>query len=464
MIVFAALAGVVALLVFALARRFELEGRPDRWVAIVLVVMILESFVYPAQPTVPAGPFRVPLLGGGVRTHDLLVVVGLAARATVRPLPRRLRADGVLWFLAGVWFATAAVRGLLGGNPTSIVLFSGGSVVGLFGGYLLVAGCDPRRLADFFRARYLIPIGALVLLMAPNQLADDPAEFFGTGLGTISVDTASVFIALATFGVLIEWSRRPRSSLAVWLCIPLVLTPFTIEQRATLLQLGAVLLVVVWAVLHSEWNDRIHVTRVKLLWGSMLLLGGMMAILMISLSGSDSTVPLAEYYEDTFEAEGQQLSAQARQESFAVGVEEFLERPLFGDGLGHTYRITRPGSDFAVEPATYDNVVVDVATRAGIVGFVLFWSANAASVVAGWRAWRRSSDPAVAALALAAVAVLVGLVVKSGFESILEKGKLALIWGMTAGAIAAAARWVDQPSSPQQGDARPSFEGSSRWT
>jgi len=457
MILVAAPAGLA---LFLLARRWELDGRPERWVGVVLVALLVESLVYPSQVDVPTGPFRIPLLGGGVRSHDMLIVIGLAARATVRPLPRRLRLDGTLWFVTAVWFVTAGLRGILAGNPTNIVLFSMGSIVGLFGGLLLVAGCDPVRIGELFRKPFVVPLGVAMLLLIPNETSDAPVTLLGTDLGEISVDSASVFVSLAVIVVLVEWSSPRPNKWAVWMCVPLLLTPLAIEQRATLLHVGASALVLAWGVAHSRWTSRIYVPRVRLLWGSMLLLGGLMAVLMVSLSREEGSVPLAGYYEDTFASEGQQLSAQARRDSFAVGIEEWQEQPVFGHGLGHTYSIVRPGSRETVEPATFDNVPLDILVRTGIVGTLLFWSATFASIAAGLRMWRVHPDRMVAALSLGAVAVLVGLAVKSGFESILEKGKLAVIFGVAAGTIAAAGRSLDRVRSADH--RRP--VGAHRWT
>lgn len=448
------------LALFLLARRWELDGRPERWVGLVLVVLLVESLLYPSQVDVPTGPFRIPLLGGGVRSHDMLIVIGLAARATVRPLPSRIRLDGALWFVTAVWFATAGVRGLLAGNPSNIVFFSMGSVVGLFGGLALVAGCDPVRLGAMFRKPFVVPLGLTLLLLIPNTASDAPITILGTNLGVISVDTASVFVALAVIVVLVEWSSPRPNTLAVWMCVPLLLTPLAIEQRATLLHVGASALVLAWGVAHSRWTSRMYVPRVRLLWGFMLVLGGLMAVLMVSLSREEGSVPLAGYYEQTFAAEGQQLSAQARRDSFAVGIEEWQQQPVFGHGLGHTYTIVRPGSREAVEPATFDNVPLDILVRTGIVGALLFWSATVVSIVTGLKMWRVHPERIVAALSLGAVAVIVGLAVKSGFESILEKGKLAVVFGFAAGTIAAAAHSLDRDRSI---DRRPTV-GARTWT
>ena len=252
----------------------------------------------------------------------------------------------------------------------------------------------------------------------------------------------------------------------MWLCVPLLIAPFTIEQRATLLHLGASVMVVIWAVVSSEWNNRIHVTRVKLLWGSMLFIGVLMGVLMFNLAQSDSELPLAEYYDSTFQAQGQQESAQARRDSFRIGIEEWRDQPVFGHGLGHMYDVVRPGAREAVQASTFDNVPVDVLVRTGVVGLVFFVAANAVSVVTGWRMWKQYPDRVVGALALGATVALIGLSVKAGFESILEKGKLAIVWGMTAGVIASVQRQFDRltPADALPDHQRQPFEGVQRWT
>ena len=360
-----------------------------------------------------------------------------------------------------MWLATAAVRGLLVGHDRNVVLFSAESLIGLFGGFALVAGCDPSRLAAMLRRPFVVPLGVLVLLMLPNEASNEPRTFLGTGLGAISVDTASVFVALGTFVLLVEWASRQRNRWAVWATLPLLAAPFTIEQRATLVHLGGSILVVVWAMTRVEWRSRIHVPRVQLLWGTLAVVGAVTLVLMVQLSRTEGSIPFADYYEDTFKSENQQLSAQARRDSFAVGIDEWSDAPLYGHGLGHTYEIVRPYGGLE-QPATFDNVPLDLLVRSGLVGLVLVAAAYISTLRDGVRAWRRHPDSAVAAFALAAVAVMVGLGLKAGFESILEKGKLTLVLGLSAGAIVSAVRHPGPVtrSSPRRLEHR----GASQWT
>jgi O-antigen ligase len=458
-----ALALIAAIPLFMLARRGELDGKPERFVGVVVVTLLVESLLYPSQADVPVGPFRIPVMGGALRLHDYVVMIGLVARASVRSLPRHVTVSGMLWFLSFVWLATAAARGLLVGHDRSVVLFSAESLIGLFGGFALVAGCDPSRLADMLRRPFVVPLGVLILLlMLSNEASSERRTYLGTGLGGISVDAASVFVALGTFVLLVQWSSGQRNRWAGWATLPLLAAPLTIEQRATLIHLGGSILVVVWAMTRVEWRSRIHVPRVQLLWGTLAIVGAVMLVLMVQLSRTEGSIPFADYYEDTFKSENQQLSAQARRDAFAVGIDEWSAAPIYGYGLGHTYEIVRPYGTGIEQPATFDNVPLDLMVRSGLVGLVLVAAAAISTLRDGVRTWRRHRDSAVAAIALAAVAVLVGLGLKAGFESILEKGKLTLVLGLSAGAIVAAVRHP----GPGARSSRlvPEHRGASQWT
>ena len=453
---------VAAIPLFLYARRGELEGNPERFVGAIVAVLLVESLLYPAQADVPVGAFRVPFLSGNLRTVDALVVIGVLARATVRPLPQRISRSGTLWLLASVWLATATVRGLLVGHATNIVLFSAMSLVGLFGSLLLVAGCDPTRLIAMLRGRYVAAVAAVVLVLIANTAADG-GTYLGTGLGVVHVDTASVFVALGTFVLLVEWSARQRSRWAAWAAVPLLASPLVIEQRATLVQLAATVLVVLWAMTRPEWRSNVRVPRIQLLWGLLAAVAVLMVVLIVQLSRDDGSLPFADYYEETFASEGQQLSIQARTEALEVGLDEWGSARLYGHGLGHTYEIIRPGGVGYREPGTFDNVPLDLLVRSGLVGLALFGAAFVSTLSDGISVWRRDRRSTVSALALAAVAVMVGVGVKALFESILEKGKLALVIGLSAGVIAAASRTAARlPRRGVPGDL-PENAGQEQW-
>jgi hypothetical protein len=445
--------GVVAS--FLLARRWERDGRPERFVALVLGVLLVESLLFTSQPNTPVGLFRIPLGAGNLRTLDVLIACGVLARMSVRPFPTRVTGNAVVWFLAGAWLAVAAIRGVMVGHQTNLVLFTCGSLVGLFGAMVLVAGCDVHRLIALARSWAVVPLGVVMLFVVPNEASPEPIALLGTELGWIHPDTASVFVVLATFVVLVEWSAIIRQRWMAWAALPLLVSPFTVPQRATLVQLAVTVLVVGSSTLTTTWRERFHVARLQLLKG-VLAVVAVLAVVVILQLRENRNVPFAGYYEQTFTAPAQQSSAQARRESLVVGIEEWLDAPLFGHGLGHTYRIVRPFGSGLAEPTTFDNVPLDLFVRVGLVGVALVVGATLWTMRDGYHTWRRHADAQVAAFAFAGLAALAGLVAKSIFESIIEKGKIAVIMGVVVGAILSANRSsATRPSTPH----RPTLAG-----
>ncbi|WP_116999660.1 O-antigen ligase family protein [Desertimonas flava] len=455
---------LAAAAVFLTARRWEIRGCPERFVALVVVFLLAECLLYPAQAQAPTGPFRIPLLGGSVRTQDALVAIGVFARLTSRPLPPRVSGTGVLWFAAFVWLLTATARGVLAGHPTNLVLFSAMSLAGLFGGRLLVAGCDPYRLATMLQGWWLLPLSVILLVLFPLTASDgDNPGYLGTDLGTIHVDTASVFVALGTCVLLVKWSGRQGPNWLAWAPLALLITPFAIEQRATLVHLGATVLVIGWAMTRPQWRSNIRLPRAHLLWASLVVVAALMVLVIVQLSQPKGTMPFSDYYQDTFFSTGQQLSAAARTEAYDFALDEWARAPVYGHGLGHSYEIIPPGEFEVRTLGTFDNVPLDLLVRSGAVGLVLFGLAYVSTIRNGFAVWRGDRRRTIAALALAAAATLVGLAAKSMFESILEKGKLALLIGLCAGVVAATrsseVRPGKQPEFAPPDDARQSV-----WT
>jgi len=69
---------------------------------------------------------------------------------------------------------------------------------------------------------------------------------------------------------------------------------------------------------------------------------------------------------------------------------------------------------------------------------IIFLLALTASIVNGITTWRLHTDPVVAALALALLAVVIGVVTKGMVESIFEKYREATLFGLTLGMLRAA--------------------------
>ena len=81
------------------------------------------------------------------------------------------------------------------------------------------------------------------------------------------------------------------------------------------------------------------------------------------------------------------------------------------------------------------NIVLDLWLRLGLIGLVLFVVAFAASLIDGIKVWRRHTDPKTAALALALVAVLCGLIATAFLEPFLDEYRLATLFGVSLGML-----------------------------
>ena len=120
-----------------------------------------------------------------------------------------------------------------------------------------------------------------------------------------------------------------------------------------------------------------------------------------------------------------------------------------GWGVGKDFVVRRAGNNAVWEAGGFHNIAFDLLVRSGAAGLVAFVIALTLSLRQGIHAWRAHPDPRVAAVALAAVAVVTGLVAKGLAESILEKSRLAISLGILMGFAARAAFECHERDDPQ---------------
>ena len=84
----------------------------------------------------------------------------------------------------------------------------------------------------------------------------------------------------------------------------MLLTPFAIPQRATLVQLAVSLLVIGWAMTQYEWSGRINVRRLRIVEGALAVVAVIMVVVVLSFRDRTEP-PFAGYYEETFTSENQ---------------------------------------------------------------------------------------------------------------------------------------------------------------
>jgi len=436
--------------------RLERSGRSVTTVLILLWLLVIESALYENPNLVPSGLFH-PGIGAdpnpddGVidyaisfRLVDLIVPIAIGARLYARGLPERLRGASV-WLLAFIaWLVGAALIGLYNGNSTSLITFEAKAIVYL--GVAALAASVPAR--DYVEGNGLFNLVYGSAFIATALIVTDGlGKSFSADLpflplpevGTIGADAASVFVALGILALALA-AFRPERRLPLFLAAgPLLIAPALAGQRAAILGLGVSLAVFLVGLIAG--SRRLIATPTEFALLAVLALG--LALLPPSVAlatGSpDANLPFAGSVDETFHSTAKEQSAESRVNQWRKARDLIEQRPVAGWGLGKTYTHYDPGHrEFFTTNLTH-NIVGDLLLRTGVIGVLLFSIAMLLAVSDGWTAWRRQQDDLAAALALASVAIIAGLLARGMVESLFEKFRLATLLGITLGIIGSVA-------------------------
>lgn len=453
---------IVALWVFGRFVALEKNDRPEVVLAIVVVVLVLDSLLYDTQTGVPNGLFHPYLAGQSFRLPELMIVLGLSARLLVRGLPPRMTREGLAWTFFTGWYLTMTILGLWAGALDDLVFFQAKAVIYITGGIALAVGVPPSRLVNRSSLRtWFIVLGVITAVMVPLTLTGTRTSVGLPGLsipkfGNIGPDGASVLVGIAAIALMVEGCRR-RQRLAVGAAgVALLLAAFAPSQRAAVVGLVGTLVVLLVASASGTWRHRLEATPTQFMLCLISLVAVGLAFSLVRVQAGES-LPLADVYTDTFTATRKQQSADTRLQLWDEGYRLWSERPVVGWGLGKEFEVRKASGE--VEPATggFHNIGYDLLVRGGAVSLVLFLVAVALTLQTGWRAWRTHPDGRIAALALACVAVAGGLLAKGMFESIFEKHRLATLLGLVLGVAlsAAGSRRLDDLETEEPGHDEP---------
>jgi O-antigen ligase len=441
---------------FMLFVRLERSGRSVTTVLILLWLLVIESALYENPNLVPNGLFH-PGIGAdpkpddeiidyaiSFRLIDLVVPIAIGARLYARGLPERMRGASV-WLLAFlVWLVGAALIGLYNGNSTSLIAFEAKAIVYL--GVAALAASVPAR--DYVEGNGLFNlIYGSAVIAAALVLTDGLDESFSLDIpllplpdvGSIGADAASVFVALGILALALAAFRPDRRLPLFAAAGPLLTAPALAGQRAAILGLGVSLVVLLLGLVGT--TRRVIATPTEFALLAVLGLG--LAILPPSVAmatGSPNAhLPFAGTVEKTFHSTGKEQSAESRVNQWRKAEKLIEQRPVTGWGLGKTYTHYDPGHrEFFTTDFTH-NIIGDLLLRTGAIGVALFSIAMLLAVWDGWGAWRRQHDDLAAALALACLAIIAGLLARGMVESLFEKFRLATLLGITLGIIGSVA-------------------------
>ncbi|MDQ6696381.1 MAG: O-antigen ligase family protein, partial [Actinomycetota bacterium] len=323
--------------------------------------------------------------------------------------------------------------------------FQAKEVIYLGGAYALAAGVPVLayvRSTGVLR-RLLVPAGALATFvflatMAGQRFSISIPGLKGATLGNPGADTASAFVVLAMLAVAVGSVRVDRRPLLIAFGIPLTLSVALAEQRAAFIGIAASYGLLL-AVLFSSNAKRRLISRPT---EGFLAFLAIAALLLTATLGpvilrqrKDLVLPFHKRIESTFGGKGKSESAADRRLIWQSAIKAIKEKPAFGWGLGRTVRAYRTGFfDFALYPDMH-NIYLDLLLRRGFVGLALFLIAVGLSLRDGWRVWRFHPDSRVGAMAIGAIAGIVGLLGKGLVESIFEKYRLAILLGLLLGML-----------------------------
>jgi O-antigen ligase len=258
--------------------------------------------------------------------------------------------------------------------------------------------------------------------------------------GQVGAETAALFLAIVTMCFLVRLAAGPVKFRHVLALIPVIGSVFLADQRAVIVNLAAVVLVVVVGMMVGP---RPGVAR-KLFAapGQVFLIFLAVAAIVIAIvvvpaavERRPAQIPLASNFQSLFHSGGKAESAQDRLNLFAEAGSLIPHHLFIGYGLGVEFPYYETGTRSVQTIAYAHNLVLDLWLRLGLIGLGIFAAALAVSVKGGLRVWRRGRDRQTAVLALGLVAVVAGLFATGLLEPLLDEYRFTVLLGVGLGML-----------------------------
>ena len=390
-----------------------------------------------------------------MRLPEIFITLALIARLIARGRPTRIGLPAALWLVFIVACFVGMIEGKLYHNQFSQNIYEAKDIIYIGGGYALAAGVPVRR---YFDRGDLLKLGTLCVVLASvldlmtlahvsvnTNLPLLPLQDFGA----IGNESAAILFAVVTMAFLVRMALgrvRLRNVLAL---VPVVGAVILANQRAVLVNLVVAFLVIVVAVTVRWWRGehrRFHARsgQVLVVFLTVVAVGIGLVVVPAAVNEHPAQLPLYSSYESLFHGEAKAESAQDRL-NLASEVESLIPQHIFiGFGLGVQFPFFEAGTrKVQLNPYAHD-ILLDLWLRLGLIGLLSFVAALGASIGEGLRTWRRHLDSATAALALALVAVVAGLVATALLEPVLDEYRFVTLLGVSLGMLRACATSMEQ--------------------
>ena len=468
---------LIALVVFILlgtgggarlaVRPLEREGNDQRVPLVLLGLLVIEATLYFDPNSVPRGIFHPGSGTTQLRLPEIYITLALVARLVARGKPTRIGLPAGLWLAFGAWMVVGAVEGELYHNSFSQNTYEAKDHPVHRGGLHVGRGSADssvprqRRSAQARQSVRWVRDGA-----RPH---DDPSHHRqhpfaaapATGFRNNRSETAALFLGIGAMCFLVRLASGPARIRDVLALVPLVASVVLSNQRAVLVNLAVVVAVIVVALFVGHRHGiarRFHVGSGQVVLTLLAVVAVFIAMVIVPavVDQQPVKVPLAPRFQSLFHNEAKAESAQDRL-NLASEAESLIPQHLFiGWGLGVEFQFYETGTRQVQTIAYAHDIVLDLWLRLGLIGLLLFVAALWASLSDGLKAWRRHPEPATAALALATVAVIAGLLATALLEPLIDEYRFVTLLGVALGILRAASRpWAGRPDSPP---------GVPRWT
>jgi O-antigen ligase len=441
------LLGVAAAIVWVFVN-WERTGKEHLVPLVLLGMLVVEATLYSDPNALPRGLFHPGSGSTQLRLPEIYITLALVARLIARGRPTRIGLPAGLWLAFAAWMVVGVVEGKLYGNPFSQDIYEAKDILYIVGAYALAAGVPIRKYidsGDLFKLGTVSVVCASVLdLMTIGHVSVNttvpllPLQAFGT----VGAETAALFLAIVAMCFLVRAASGPIRFRHVLALIPVVGAVLLADQRAVIVNLGVVVLVVVVGVAVGPRHGiarRLHVSLGQVVLTLLAVVAVVTAIVVVpaAVDRQPAQIPLASSYQSLFHNEGKAESAQDRLDLASEAEKLIPQHLIIGWGLGIEFPFYEAGTRSVQTIAYAHNLVLDLWLRLGLIGLALFLAALGASVAGGLRVWRRHPDRVTAALALALVGVVAGLFATGLLEPLLDEYRFATLFGVSLGLLRA---------------------------
>ncbi|MGH2919523.1 MAG: O-antigen ligase family protein [Solirubrobacteraceae bacterium] len=422
--------------------RLERTGRGVVVVAVVLAIILAESLLYQSQNEIPPGLIHPEYRGFSFRLIDIVIPAALLARLIQRTRGRPVNTSVLLWVVFAVWLAAAGLLGAYEGNRLQLVAFHGKAIIYL--GVLVLAATVPLheylakdRLERFLTGAACAALAFIALDVAGVGVTRDLPLLPLQDFGVLGSDAATLFASLGAVALALGLLAEQGGGRLLAVAVALLAAPAVADQRAAFIGLAVSLAVVALAMAFSRRRVRVTPTEIGL---AALAVAALLALSTTGevITGGEGKLPLQDRLTTTFTSYEETLTTGDRLNQWREAWPLIEERPVFGWGLGKEYFYYNKGYWRFDKLDMTHNIFFDLLLRSGLVGLGLFLLALGATGLAAMRGWSWHESDRAAAFALAAGAVVAGLVGKGMVESIFEKYRLAVALGLGIGAMIAA--------------------------